>query len=151
MRGGGGWDDSPQMFGGVVGQEVVKGCTGKFQPLHQFFYFDSVESLPKPFPLPADEYKPLGSRYDGQVGGTMALARCVAESSENPFGLETDCVGTTLTLAQPASVGGGDRAHGTRQADQDEDVRGGCRRTGLRTAQEPRTHGCGHRRRRGAS
>jgi ubiquitin-activating enzyme E1 len=55
------------MFGGVVGQEVVKACTGKFQPLHQFFYFDSVESLPKPFPLPPPEYQPLGTRYDGQV------------------------------------------------------------------------------------
>ena len=34
------------MFGGVIGQEVVKACTGKFHPLHQWFYFDSVESLP---------------------------------------------------------------------------------------------------------
>ena len=34
------------MFGGVMGQEVVKACTGKFHPLHQWFYFDSVESLP---------------------------------------------------------------------------------------------------------
>ena len=34
------------MFGGVIGQEVVKACTGKFHPLHQWFYFDSIESLP---------------------------------------------------------------------------------------------------------
>ncbi|VAH41779.1 unnamed protein product [Triticum turgidum subsp. durum] len=30
------------MFGGIVGQEVVKACSGKFHPLNQFFYFDSV-------------------------------------------------------------------------------------------------------------
>ncbi|MCO5606848.1 hypothetical protein L7F22_061039 [Adiantum nelumboides] len=34
------------MFGGIVGQEVVKACSGKFHPLFQFFYFDSLESLP---------------------------------------------------------------------------------------------------------
>eukprot|EP00899_Mesostigma_viride_P027629 jgi/Mesvir1/8050/Mv18206-RA.1 len=54
------------MLGGVVGQEVVKACTGKFSPLHQFFYFDSAESLPNA-PLPMEELQPTGSRYDGQV------------------------------------------------------------------------------------
>ncbi|KAI3986864.1 hypothetical protein MKX01_014565 [Papaver californicum] len=34
------------MVGGIVGQEVLKACSGKFHPLYQFFYFDSVESLP---------------------------------------------------------------------------------------------------------
>ena len=34
------------MFGGVVGQEVMKAASGKFHPLFQFFYFDSIESLP---------------------------------------------------------------------------------------------------------
>ena len=55
------------MFGGLVGQELVKACTGKFQPLNQYFYFDSVESLPKGFPLAAEEYAPVGSRYDSQI------------------------------------------------------------------------------------
>jgi ubiquitin-activating enzyme E1 len=63
------------MFGGLVGQELVKACTGKFQPLHQYFYFDSAESLPmKEFPLSAEEYQPMGTRYDSQVavfGRTM--------------------------------------------------------------------------------
>ncbi|KAL8102141.1 hypothetical protein AgCh_026869 [Apium graveolens] len=54
------------MFGGIVGQEVVKACSGKFQPLFQFFYFDSVESLPVE-PLEADDLKPLNSRYDAQI------------------------------------------------------------------------------------
>ncbi|GMN23622.1 hypothetical protein TIFTF001_000189 [Ficus carica] len=54
------------MFGGIVGQEVVKACSGKFHPLFQFFYFDSVESLPTE-PLDASEFRPLNSRYDAQI------------------------------------------------------------------------------------
>ncbi|ONK61827.1 uncharacterized protein A4U43_C08F34000 [Asparagus officinalis] len=54
------------MFGGIVGQEVVKACSGKFHPLFQFFHFDSVESLPTE-PLEADDLKPLNSRYDAQI------------------------------------------------------------------------------------
>ncbi|MFS7945623.1 putative ubiquitin/SUMO-activating enzyme E1, THIF-type NAD/FAD binding, ubiquitin-activating enzyme [Helianthus anomalus] len=54
------------MFGGIVGQEVVKACSGKFHPLLQFFYFDSLESLPVE-PLDPDDLKPLNSRYDAQI------------------------------------------------------------------------------------
>ncbi|KAF3448053.1 hypothetical protein FNV43_RR08761 [Rhamnella rubrinervis] len=54
------------MFGGIVGQEVVKACSGKFHPLLQFFYFDSVESLPAEALDPSD-LKPLNSRYDAQI------------------------------------------------------------------------------------
>ncbi|KAG0452443.1 hypothetical protein HPP92_025107 [Vanilla planifolia] len=54
------------MFGGIVGQEVVKACSGKFHPLFQFFYFDSLESLPVE-PLMADDLSPLNCRYDGQI------------------------------------------------------------------------------------
>ncbi|PPD82770.1 hypothetical protein GOBAR_DD20304 [Gossypium barbadense] len=70
------------MFGGIVGQEVVKACSGKFHPLFQvgrnysipyvflivthFFYFDSVESLPVE-PLDPIDFKPLNSRYDAQI------------------------------------------------------------------------------------
>ncbi|XVF46203.1 hypothetical protein PTKIN_Ptkin03bG0008700 [Pterospermum kingtungense] len=54
------------MFGGIVGQEVVKACSGKFHPLFQFFYFDSVESLPTG-PLDPSDFKPLNSRYDAQI------------------------------------------------------------------------------------
>ncbi|WIA10070.1 hypothetical protein OEZ85_010280 [Tetradesmus obliquus] len=54
------------MFGGFVGQEVVKALSGKFSPLHQWFYFDSAESMPDEV-LPAAEYEPTGSRYDPQV------------------------------------------------------------------------------------
>ncbi|XP_021909682.1 ubiquitin-activating enzyme E1 1-like isoform X2 [Carica papaya] len=54
------------MFGGIVGQEVVKACSGKFHPLFQFFYFDSVESLPTE-PVDASDFRPLNSRYDAQI------------------------------------------------------------------------------------
>ncbi|KDP45776.1 hypothetical protein JCGZ_17383 [Jatropha curcas] len=54
------------MFGGIVGQEVVKACSGKFHPLFQFFYFDSVESLPTEN-LDTSSFQPLNSRYDAQI------------------------------------------------------------------------------------
>ncbi|XP_059626436.1 ubiquitin-activating enzyme E1 1-like [Cornus florida] len=54
------------MFGGIVGQEVMKACSGKFHPLFQFFYFDSIESLPTE-PLEPNEFRPLNSRYDAQI------------------------------------------------------------------------------------
>jgi ubiquitin-activating enzyme E1 len=53
-------------FGGVVGQEVVKAASGKFHPIFQWFYFDSIESLPGE-PLGADERAPEGGRYDDQI------------------------------------------------------------------------------------
>ena len=34
-------------LGGVIGQEVLKACTGKFMPLKQWLYFDAVEILPE--------------------------------------------------------------------------------------------------------
>lgn len=65
------------LFGGFVGQEVIKACTGKFHPLHQWFYFDSVESLPpSETGLPnAADVAPRGCRYDGQIaviGATLS-------------------------------------------------------------------------------
>ncbi|WCJ28001.1 ubiquitin-activating enzyme 1 [Euphorbia peplus] len=54
------------MFGGIVGQEVMKACSGKFHPLYQFFYFDSVESLPTE-PLEPHDLSPVNSRYDAQI------------------------------------------------------------------------------------
>ncbi|XP_020170686.1 ubiquitin-activating enzyme E1 3 [Aegilops tauschii subsp. strangulata] len=54
------------MFGGIVGQELVKACSGKFHPQYQFFYFDSLESLPT-YALDPKDLKPLNSRYDAQI------------------------------------------------------------------------------------
>ncbi|KAF8721402.1 hypothetical protein HU200_023115 [Digitaria exilis] len=54
------------IFGGIVGQEVVKACSGKFHPLYQFFYLDAVEALPT-HQLDPKDLKPLNSRYDAQI------------------------------------------------------------------------------------
>eukprot|EP00698_Gefionella_okellyi_P001178 TRINITY_DN11094_c0_g1_i2.p1 TRINITY_DN11094_c0_g1~~TRINITY_DN11094_c0_g1_i2.p1 ORF type:complete len:1012 (-),score=278.08 TRINITY_DN11094_c0_g1_i2:4384-7419(-) len=60
-------------LGGVLGQEVLKACSGKFMPIYQWLYYDTLEALPKE-ELPAEEFKPLNNRYDDQVaifGRTM--------------------------------------------------------------------------------
>eukprot|EP00588_Corethron_pennatum_P023689 CAMPEP_0194316908 /NCGR_PEP_ID=MMETSP0171-20130528/13663_1 /TAXON_ID=218684 /ORGANISM="Corethron pennatum, Strain L29A3" /LENGTH=1050 /DNA_ID=CAMNT_0039073309 /DNA_START=113 /DNA_END=3265 /DNA_ORIENTATION=+ len=53
-------------LGGIVGQEVLKACSGKFTPIQGFFYFDAAEALPDG-PLPAPEIAPRNSRYDSQI------------------------------------------------------------------------------------
>lgn len=54
------------MLGGVVGQEVLKACSGKFHPIKQWFYFDAMETLSTD-PLPEEDVAPCQSRYDGQI------------------------------------------------------------------------------------
>ncbi|EPY53621.1 ubiquitin activating enzyme E1 [Schizosaccharomyces cryophilus OY26] len=54
-------------LGGIVAQEVLKSTTSKFFPFKQFFYFDSLESLPASVQLDEEACKPRGSRYDGQI------------------------------------------------------------------------------------
>lgn len=53
-------------IGGVVAQEVMKACTGKFHPIYQWLYFDAIECLPKEEPKEKD-CSPLGTRYDRQI------------------------------------------------------------------------------------
>ena len=55
------------LFGGIVAQEVLKGVSGKFNPVNQWLYFDSLESLPTSVTLSEESCKPLGTRYDGQI------------------------------------------------------------------------------------
>lgn len=55
------------LFGGIVAQEVLKGVSGKFNPVNQWLYFDSLESLPTSVTLSEENCKPLGTRYDGQI------------------------------------------------------------------------------------
>ena len=55
------------VLGGMIGQEVVKACSGKFHPLLQWFHFDSYESLPDTLPSADDVACPTPSRYDGQI------------------------------------------------------------------------------------
>ncbi|OQS07784.1 ubiquitin activating enzyme, E1 family, partial [Thraustotheca clavata] len=54
------------LLGGIVGQEALKACSGKFTPIHQWFYFDAMECLPVS-PLTVEECAPRDSRYDGQI------------------------------------------------------------------------------------
>lgn len=63
-------DLSPMVafIGGFVAQEALKACSGKFHPLVQHLYVDSLESLPtKIADVPEEDFAPTGSRYDGQV------------------------------------------------------------------------------------
>ncbi|KAH8173555.1 thiF family protein [Sarocladium implicatum] len=54
-------------FGGITAQEVLKGVSGKFSPINQWMYFDSLESLPTSTKRTPELCKPIGSRYDGQI------------------------------------------------------------------------------------
>ena len=55
-------------IGGIVAQEVMKACTGKFTPIYQWLYFDALECLPSDTSsLTPEETAPIGSRYDGQI------------------------------------------------------------------------------------
>lgn len=57
------------VIGGIVAQEVMKACTGKFMPIDQWFYFDSFECLPEDeanYPT-AQSAQPINSRYDRQL------------------------------------------------------------------------------------
>lgn len=57
------------VIGGVVAQEVMKACTSKFMPIHQWFYYDSFECLPEDeanYPT-ALSCQAINSRYDRQI------------------------------------------------------------------------------------
>ena len=36
-------------IGSITAQEIVKACSGKFNPIRQWFYFDALECLPEEF------------------------------------------------------------------------------------------------------
>ncbi|PSN61789.1 ubiquitin-activating enzyme E1 [Corynespora cassiicola Philippines] len=54
-------------FGGMAAQEVLKSVSGKFHPVVQWLYFDSLESLPTSTARSEEQCAPIGSRYDGQI------------------------------------------------------------------------------------
>ena len=54
-------------FGGLAAQEVLKSVSGKFHPIVQWLYFDSLESLPNSSQRSERLCQPVGSRYDGQI------------------------------------------------------------------------------------
>ena len=55
------------LFGGLAAQEVLKSVSGKFHPIVQWLYFDSLESLPTSVQRSEEQCKPLNTRYDGQI------------------------------------------------------------------------------------
>ncbi|XP_067003227.2 ubiquitin-like modifier-activating enzyme 1 [Anabrus simplex] len=56
------------VIGGVVAQEVMKACSGKFTPIFQWLYFDALECLPSDLSkITEEDCKAKGSRYDGQT------------------------------------------------------------------------------------
>ena len=55
-------------IGGIVAQEVMKACSGKFMPIKQWLYFDALECLPEDKSgLTEAVCAPVGGRYDGQI------------------------------------------------------------------------------------
>lgn len=54
-------------FGGLTAQEILKAVSGKFNPVQQWMYFDSLESLPENTKRSEELCAPVGSRYDGQI------------------------------------------------------------------------------------
>ena len=54
-------------FGGLAAQEVLKAVSGKFHPIVQWLYFDSLESLPTSAQRSEELCEPSGTRYDGQI------------------------------------------------------------------------------------
>lgn len=54
-------------FGGLAAQEVLKSVSGKFHPIVQWLYFDSLESLPTSIKRSEELCQPRGTRYDGQI------------------------------------------------------------------------------------
>lgn len=65
---GGGLVAMDAVIGGIVAQEVMKACSGKFSPIKQWLYFDALECLPEDTAsLTEDVCTPSGTRYDTQV------------------------------------------------------------------------------------
>lgn len=63
--------DVPPMnavIGGIIAQEVMKACSGKFSPIFQWLYFDALECLPSDLSeITEEDCKAAGNRYDGQI------------------------------------------------------------------------------------
>ena len=68
------------VLGGVIAQEALKACTGKFTPVNQWLYFDAMEALPEPIPAEAematDALPQVLQRYAGNIA---CLGRALQE------------------------------------------------------------------------
>ena len=57
------------IIGGIASQEIIKGCTCKYRPIHQWLYYDVIDIFPDmelPFKGDLDNYLTEGTRYDSQ-------------------------------------------------------------------------------------
>lgn len=54
-------------YGGLAAQEVLKSVSGKFHPIKQWLFLDSLESLPSKYKRSEELCAPQGTRYDGQI------------------------------------------------------------------------------------
>lgn len=91
-------------MGGIVGQEVLKACSGKFTPISGFFHFDASETLPEGGLLPIQEVTPevATSRYTSQIsvfGKTLQdSSHCHHDGTSYwtcMFGIVQDCRNST--------------------------------------------------------
>lgn len=56
------------IIGGIVAQEVMKACSGKFVPIHQWFYFDAIECISSyKSNMNEEQALPQGTRYDSLI------------------------------------------------------------------------------------
>lgn len=53
------------IIGGIVAQEVMKACSGKFHPIFQWLYFDAIECIDED--ISETDAIVNGCRYEGQV------------------------------------------------------------------------------------
>lgn len=110
------------LLGGIMGQEVLKACSGKFMPIKQWFYYDAIEAMHDE-PLPAEEVVPLGCRYDGQI---MVFGRTMQDrlAKLNMFLVGAGAIGCEMIknwammgisceASSSTSAAAGVRAHGT--------------------------------------
>lgn len=101
------------VIGAFTAQEVLKACSGKFSPLHQSLYFDSLESLPSNAAevLTEEECAPQGTRYDGQIA-VFGKAFHHKIETYRQFLVGSGAIGCEM-LKNWASMGLGTRDQGT--------------------------------------
>ncbi|CAM9469670.1 unnamed protein product, partial [Phaeothamnion confervicola] len=81
-------------WGGLVAQEVLKGCSALFLPAHQWLLYDCIEALPTPLPGPA-ACAARGDRYDGQRA-VLGDAVCSALHRKRVFLVGAGAIGCEL-------------------------------------------------------
>lgn len=55
------------VIGGIAAQEVMKACSGKFNPIKQWVYFDSLECYPEEGEITEADCQATGTRYQNQI------------------------------------------------------------------------------------